>query len=480
MPSLSDDEKPELLDEQQRLKNLRAYWTAWLAVFGYIAAEVTTVPAVIGPLAGVSIVSRVVLERQLNANERALADPPRSDFTTGTQAHRRRYRTGSLGDSTVARAADASAVAALQVVAYREAAVRADERAQGAALAGNDDLEHAHQIEAIRLMERSRNSERTVAASLDVLGMAWADAIASETQLRDMEVPLPDGGTISVPPQAGEVLQSTGLVTADLEVDEIAIPTDLILEFRSNSLFGLAVSTAQNARTLALAAARVATRSEDRHVQLAVLAGSRRVMSEQYELALQAWEAGDRGNAVALMEGAAEASSPDAMFDLGVLAQDRGDYQGAQRWLRMATEHNAPQMLQEGDVAYELDPARTSIEQLRVLRPEVQLRERVDPGEHVRRGVGLRDSGDLAEAEQAFRRADERGSAEGALNLGVLLRDRGDLAEAEQAFRRADERGSVEGAANLGAVLLDQGDREGAREALQRALERLGGRAKAP
>jgi TPR repeat protein len=477
VPSLSDEEKPALLDEQQRLKNLRVTWTAWLAAFGYIAAEVTTAPTLIGPLVGVSIVSRVVIERQLNANERALADPPRDDFQTRTKAHRRRYRAGFLGDSSLSRAADGSAIAALQVVSYREAAVRADERAQGAALAGRDDLEQSHMVEAMRLMERSRSCERLLAATLDVLGMAWADAIASEPQLRDREVP-PSGGTVNVPPQAWEALQSTGLVTTDLEVDKIAMPPNLMVEVGAvpKSLLGLAVATAQSTHALALAAARVATRSEDLHVQLAVLAGSRRMMSEQYERALQAWDAGDQDNAVALMRSAAEAGSPDAMFELGALAEDQGDNQAAQRWLRMATEHNVPQVPQEHDLAYELDPVLSSVEQLWALpqlKPEAQ-RERVAPDDDVRRGVALRERGDLAGAEQAFRRADERGSPEGALSLGVLLRERGDLAGAEQAFRRADERDSPQGAANLGAMLLDRGDLSGAQEALRRAFKRLG------
>ncbi len=450
MPSLSDEEKPALLDEQQRLKNLRISWTAWLAVLGYIAAEVTTAPTLIGPLAGVSIVSRVVIERQLNANERALADPPRTDFQTRTKAHRRRYRPGFLGDSPLAHAADAAAVAALHVVSYREAAVRADERAQGAALAGHDDLEQSSTGEAMRLMERSRDCERVLAASLDVLGMAWADVIASDTQLRDREVSFSDGGTVVVPPQAWEALQGTGLVTTGLEVDKIAMPPKLMSEIGSKSLLGLAVATAKDARMLALAAARVATRSEDRHVQLAVLAGSRRVMSEQYERALQAWEEGDPGNAVALMRSAAKAGSPDAMFQLGMLAQDRGDYQAAQRWLRMATEHNVPLAPQEDDLMFELDPVRSPVEQLRAqrqlrpeiqsLEPEVRSLERVRTDDDVRRGVALRERGDLAGAEQAFRRADERGSPGGAANLAAMLLDQGDLAGAQEALRRALKR----------------------------------------
>ena len=66
----------------------------------------------------------------------------------------------------------------------------------------------------------------------------------------------------------------------------------------------------------------------------------------------------------------------------------------------------------------------------------------------------LAEHGALAEAEAAFRRADERGDAVAAFNLGVLLEDRGALAEAEAAYRRADERGDADGAFRLAGLLL--------------------------
>jgi hypothetical protein len=52
--------------------------------------------------------------------------------------------------------------------------------------------------------------------------------------------------------------------------------------------------------------------------------------------------------------------------------------------------------------------------------------------------------GALAEAEAAFRRADERGDAVAAFNLGVLLEERGALTKAEAAYLRAERRGHGE------------------------------------
>ena len=72
-------------------------------------------------------------------------------------------------------------------------------------------------------------------------------------------------------------------------------------------------------------------------------------------------------------------------------------------------------------------------------------------------GVLLAEHGALAEAEAAFRRADERGDADAAFNLGVLLEDRGALAEADGGLRRAGQRGDGEVAEMARAALLDLG-----------------------
>jgi peptidoglycan hydrolase-like protein with peptidoglycan-binding domain/Flp pilus assembly protein TadD len=84
-------------------------------------------------------------------------------------------------------------------------------------------------------------------------------------------------------------------------------------------------------------------------------------------------------------------------------------------------------------------------------------------------GVALERQGDIPGAEAAYRRADERGDANGAFNLGGLLADRGDIPGAEAAYRRADERGDPGGAANLGALLERRGDLAGAEAAYHRA-----------
>jgi tetratricopeptide (TPR) repeat protein len=87
-------------------------------------------------------------------------------------------------------------------------------------------------------------------------------------------------------------------------------------------------------------------------------------------------------------------------------------------------------------------------------------------------GVLLMLRGKLAEAEVAYRRADERGDALGAFNLGLLLEERGELADAEAAYRRASERGYAAGTANLGVLLKQRGELADAEAAYRRADER--------
>ena len=84
-------------------------------------------------------------------------------------------------------------------------------------------------------------------------------------------------------------------------------------------------------------------------------------------------------------------------------------------------------------------------------------------------GVLLEEKKDLAGAEAAYRRADERGHAAAASNLGVLLEGNGDRAGAEAAYRRADERGEANGAFNLGVLLEEKHDLAGAETAYRRA-----------
>ena len=89
-----------------------------------------------------------------------------------------------------------------------------------------------------------------------------------------------------------------------------------------------------------------------------------------------------------------------------------------------------------------------------------------------RLGLLLVQDGNLVGAEDAFRRADDRGHPGAAFELGVLLRQEGDRAGAKEAFGRAEERGHPEAAFGVGVLLAEEGDRADAKHAFQRAMER--------
>jgi len=90
----------------------------------------------------------------------------------------------------------------------------------------------------------------------------------------------------------------------------------------------------------------------------------------------------------------------------------------------------------------------------------------------LRLGERLEKRQDLRGAEDAYRRADAAGSAEGASNLGVLLFERGAVEEAHAALLRADERGSGMGAFRLGFLLEETGRIAEAESAYRRAVAR--------
>jgi peptidoglycan hydrolase-like protein with peptidoglycan-binding domain/TPR repeat protein len=98
--------------------------------------------------------------------------------------------------------------------------------------------------------------------------------------------------------------------------------------------------------------------------------------------------------------------------------------------------------------------------------------ERGDSGASFDLGVLLAEEGDHAGAKEAFRRAEERGHPDAAFNLGALLVQDGDLSGAEDSFRRADQSGDAGAACNLGVLLEQRGDSAGAKEAYRRADER--------
>jgi peptidoglycan hydrolase-like protein with peptidoglycan-binding domain len=183
----------------------------------------------------------------------------------------------------------------------------------------------------------------------------------------------------------------------------------------------------------------------------------------------------------AAAEGTAESAAGGAGDDRKEQDDDReavtpeqGLAPTAARWweqaLRHAEERGDPAAAFELGLLFVLKRYHAATKH--VLRRGSASGERRAPAPTVGGEALLVEEEDRAKAEDAFRRADERGHPGAACNLGVLLEHRGDLIGALEAYRRADARGDAIGAYNLGALLEQQGDLEGAKQAYRRADER--------
>jgi tetratricopeptide (TPR) repeat protein len=169
---------------------------------------------------------------------------------------------------------------------------------------------------------------------------------------------------------------------------------------------------------------------------------------EAFQLGVAAYNIQNFDRAERAMQKAGDANDPEiaspALFNLGLLAEERSDLQG-------------------GEVAYR------------------RADERGHPGAAFSLGTMLEERGDLQGAEAAYRRADERGHLGAALRLGAMLEERGDLQGAEAADRSemnrtfsgnpadffdgspawlTDAEGDLPGARDLDAFITTNGDNQ--------------------
>ncbi len=87
-------------------------------------------------------------------------------------------------------------------------------------------------------------------------------------------------------------------------------------------------------------------------------------------------------------------------------------------------------------------------------------------------GLFLEGRGRQEDANQVWERADSRGYAEGTARLGRARRAEGRVDEAVKLFAKADRLSHPEAPVDLGKLLLEQGDHQGAEAAWRRADER--------
>jgi TPR repeat protein len=176
--------------------------------------------------------------------------------------------------------------------------------------------------------------------------------------------------------------------------------------------------------------------------------------------------------AIRAMRTFASADDPNAMFNLGVLLQQRGDPEAlaeAETWWRRAAQHDQPTaMFNLGALLQQRGDPEALAEAETWYRRAAQHDQ---PSAMVNLGLLLQQRGQaeaLAEAETWYRRAADHDQTDALFNLGALLQQRGDseaLAEAETWYRRAAQRHDPDAMVGLGLLLEDQGTPDAVAEA---------------
>jgi hypothetical protein len=176
--------------------------------------------------------------------------------------------------------------------------------------------------------------------------------------------------------------------------------------------------------------------------------------------------------AIGAMRAFATADDPNAMFNLGVLLQQRGDPEAlaeAETWWRRAAQHDQPNaMFNLGALLQQRGDPEALAEAETWYR---RAAHHDQPSAMVNLGLLLQQRGQaeaLAEAETWYRRAAHHDQTDAWFNLGALLQQRGDpeaLAEAETWYRRAAQRHDPDAMVGLGLLLEDQGTPDAVAEA---------------
>lgn len=186
MPFTGDDAKPALLDDLRDIGRKQALWTL-LGGGTAITTALLGAAAVAPVLGGPALVCVYVLQLNKLDVERVLNDPPRPDYDTSVRARRRRFDR-SFMQTPIEQATADFAESLLLMSAYLEAAVRADERGQGALRVGDTLQVQQRLVEGQRAAERAAAAANRVANASDNLADAWADSPRLQIVLSDRDL----------------------------------------------------------------------------------------------------------------------------------------------------------------------------------------------------------------------------------------------------------------------------------------------------
>lgn len=177
----------------------------------------------------------------------------------------------------------------------------------------------------------------------------------------------------------------------------------------------------------------------------------------------------------------AEDGDAEAMVELGVLLQNRAEFDEAEQWYRRAAEAGQPEAIlllgirrhRRRDFA----GASTQFDRLQqmIWRGCDERATDLAPELHYRLGLMSEDQGRLGEAKSWFANAAHAGHQGAMFALGVLFRNNGDRFGAETWFRRAADCGDDAAMYELAVLLRDHGDRDEAEQWFTRSAHRAAG-----
>jgi hypothetical protein len=182
MPFTPDTAKPALLAEVATIEKHQALWTLIGALVGATAGLVVA-PIAVG-VAGPAAVCLYVLQLNKIDTNRILNDPPRVDYAVPVRARRRRFVPGHM-QSPIESATAQFVERVLDRLAYLEAAVRADERAQHALSIGDDAHFQQRLLEGQRAADRAASAAERLSRAADELASTWSYSAALDAALGD-------------------------------------------------------------------------------------------------------------------------------------------------------------------------------------------------------------------------------------------------------------------------------------------------------
>ncbi|MEU8078791.1 tetratricopeptide repeat protein [Catellatospora citrea] len=187
----------------------------------------------------------------------------------------------------------------------------------------------------------------------------------------------------------------------------------------------------------------------------AALVASRRAAdfgntSAMYNLGLQLYKAGDQDLARQWWQRSADLGNVGAMYNLGILLVQAEDTERAQRWLKRAAEMGHARAMN-----YIGLQAKQSGDGRQAQKWWQRSADLGNDDAMFHLGTLRYEAGDAGQAEHWLRQGAELGHTGAMTNLGAVLKEKGDLPQAHRWYRQAADLGNADAMFNLGCLLAE-------------------------